>query len=242
MSERSVTTRRSVLRSTVAGSAALLGAGTLGTASAESGKDHILLVHGYMDTGDTPWWDVITGYLGDVGYDEAEIHQVSLGNIPGTTVDSPSEYGEVVAREIERVADDSGGPVDLITHSMGGLDARWAIEKEGAADYVDDLVTLGSPHQGTYVSYVGLVTAGGRDMIPRSTMMDELNDDGLADGVEYTAVWSHIDELIVPSSYASIPEYMFQDAAGRNVNSGYQEHVQLVADRHVFDQYVQYLD
>jgi len=125
---------------------------------------------------------------------------------------------------------------------MGGLDARWAIEKEGAADYVDDLVTLGSPHQGTYVSYVGLVTAGGRDMIPRSTMMDELNDDGLADGVEYTAVWSHIDELIVPGSYASIPEYMFQDAAGRNVNSGYQEHVQLVADRHVFDQYVQYLD
>jgi len=150
--------------------------------------------------------------------------------------------GEAVAREIERVADDSGGPVDLITHSMGGLDARWAIKKVGAADYVDDLVTLGSPHQGTYVSYVGLVTAGGRDMIPRSTMMDELNDDGLADGVEYTAVWSHIDELIVPSSYASIPEYMFQDAAGRNVNSGYQEHVQLVVDRHVFDQYVQYLD
>lgn len=235
------TTRRGVLRSTAAGGAAVLGVGSLGSVGAGSARDHVVLVHGYMDTGDTPWWDVVATYLRDEGYDAAEIHQMSLGDVPGTTFESPSEYGEVVAREIERVSGESGGPIDLITHSMGGLDARWAIEKEGAADCVDDLVTLGTPHQGTYVSYVGIATPGGRDMIPGSTLLDELNDDGLADGVEYTAVWSHLDELIAPSSYAKIPEYMFQDADGRNVNSGYQEHIQLVFDRSVFEQYVQYL-
>lgn len=242
MTDRHSTTRRELLRTAAAGSTAALGVATLGSASAHPERDPVLLVHGYMDTGETPWWDVVTGYLEDVGYDRNDVHVLSLGDIPGTTTDSPSEYGEVVARELERIAGEAGRPVDVVGHSMGGLDTRWAVEKEGAADYVDDLVTLGTPHQGTYVAYVGIVTPGGRDMIPGSTLMDELNHDGLAPGVEYTAVWSHLDELIVPNSYAAIPEYMFQAAAGRNVNSGYQEHIQLVYDRSVFDQYVGYLD
>ncbi|WP_254830838.1 esterase/lipase family protein [Haloglomus salinum] len=234
-------TRRALLRSATAGTAAALGLPALGSAAAGEDRDSVVLLHGYMDTGDTPWWDVLTGYLEDDGYDADEIHQMSLGDIPGTTTDSPSDYGEVVARELERISDEEGGPVDVIAHSMGGLDTRWAIEKEGAAAHVDDLVTLGSPHQGTYVAYVGVLTEGGRDMIPGSTLLEELNQDGLASGVSYTAVWSHADELIAPSPYASIPEYMLTDATGRNINSGIQEHIQLLVDRSVFDQYIGHL-
>ena len=236
-SDTSATTRRGLLRSAAGGGTALLGAATLGSASARTDRDPVLLVNGYMDTGETPWWDVHVNYLQDVGYDREEIHVLSLGDIPGTTTDSPSEYGEVVARELDRIAAEQGGPVDVVAHSMGGLDTRWAVEMEGAADRVDDLVTLGTPHQGTYVAYVGIGTEGGRDMIAGSTLLDELNDDGLAPGVDYTAVWSHADELISPSSYASIPEYILADAQGRNINSGYQEHIQLI-----FDRYVRYLD
>lgn len=79
-------------------------------------------------------------------------------------------------------------------------------------------------------------------MIPGSTLLDELNDDGLAPGVDYIAVWSHVDELIAPSSYASIPECVLSARQGRNRNSGYQDHVQLLFDRRVFDQYVRFLD
>ena len=38
--------------------------------------------------------------------------------------------------------------VTIIGHSMGGLDARWAIS-HGAADRVAELVTIGTPHRGT---------------------------------------------------------------------------------------------
>ncbi len=235
------TTRRQVLRSAAAGTTAAFGVGAVGSAAAESDRDHVVLLHGYMDTGDTPWWDVIAGYLDDVGYEPHEIHRLSLGEIPGTTTDSPADYGEAVARAFDRIASESGGPVDVVAHSMGGLDSRWAIEKEGVADRVDDLVTLGTPHRGTHAAILGVLTEGGRDMFPGSTLIEELNEDGLAPGVNYTAVWSYIDELIVPSRYATIPEYMFTDATGRNINSGYQEHIQLVYDRSVFDQYVGYL-
>lgn len=39
--------------------------------------------------------------------------------------------------------------VNLIAHSMGGLDARYAISRLGAADQIASLVTIGTPHHGT---------------------------------------------------------------------------------------------
>ena len=42
-----------------------------------------------------------------------------------------------------------GGRVNVIAHSMGGLDARFAIARLGLSDRVVSLVTIGSPHLGT---------------------------------------------------------------------------------------------
>src|SRR6185312_6262378 len=39
--------------------------------------------------------------------------------------------------------------VDLIAHSLGGLDARYALAKLGLAERVRSLVTIGTPHRGT---------------------------------------------------------------------------------------------
>ena len=39
--------------------------------------------------------------------------------------------------------------VNLIAHSMGGLDARWAITKLGLGEKVASLVTVATPHHGT---------------------------------------------------------------------------------------------
>ena len=42
-----------------------------------------------------------------------------------------------------------GERVTLIGHSLGGLDARWALSRLGGAEYVEQLITLGTPHRGT---------------------------------------------------------------------------------------------
>jgi triacylglycerol lipase len=39
--------------------------------------------------------------------------------------------------------------VNILAHSMGGLDARWAIAKLGLSEKVAALVTIGTPHHGT---------------------------------------------------------------------------------------------
>jgi triacylglycerol lipase len=45
--------------------------------------------------------------------------------------------------------------VNVIAHSMGGLDARYAIAKLGLADRVASLITIGTPHRGTPVADLG---------------------------------------------------------------------------------------
>ena len=42
--------------------------------------------------------------------------------------------------------------IDLIAHSLGGLDARYAIAKLGLAARVRSLVTIGTPHRGTPIA------------------------------------------------------------------------------------------
>lgn len=45
--------------------------------------------------------------------------------------------------------------VNVIAHSMGGLDARWAIARLGLAERVASLVTIGTPHRGSPLADLG---------------------------------------------------------------------------------------
>lgn len=56
-------------------------------------------------------------------------------------------------KEITRILEKSHAEkVHIIAHSMGGLDARHMIVKEGMADKVASLTTIGTPHLGTSVA------------------------------------------------------------------------------------------
>lgn len=211
--------------------------------TAPPGDEKILLVHGFMDTHTTPWWDALKKNLKTAGYEDEDIYSVNLGSIPLTTVNSPKQYSSILKDKLKEIYKTSDTKVDIIAHSMGGLDARWAIEKKDCAKYVDDLITLGAPHQGTYLSYLALFTAGGRDMVPGSAFLRNLNDGQLSTGVEYTAVWSNGDELIKKNEFSKIPnEELNSVEEARNIYAGYKEHIQLVWDGDVFDEYKKYLD
>jgi triacylglycerol lipase len=57
-----------------------------------------------------------------------------------------------------RALDD--GRVNVIAHSMGGLDARYAIARLGLASNVASLITIGAPHQGTPLADLGTGVLG----------------------------------------------------------------------------------
>jgi triacylglycerol lipase len=62
---------------------------------------------------------------------------------------------ERAARLVELIEGLGHPRVDVIAHSLGGLDARYALSKLGLSSRVRALVTVGTPHHGTPLAAIG---------------------------------------------------------------------------------------
>ncbi|WP_254537453.1 esterase/lipase family protein [Halomarina litorea] len=202
------------------------------------GDEPVLLVHGYGDTGHSPWWRTLADHFYDSGYTRDAVETLSLGWLPGTTVGSPERYARRIGRAVERLRDRHDSRVDVVAHSMGGLGVRWYVEREDGAPNVHDLVTLGTPHQGTALARAGSWTPGGRAMLPGSDFLRTLNGRRLPRAVNYTAVWSEDDEAVLPGHRARLP---FTASNVRNVRVRGPGHIGLVTSHDVFDSYAETL-
>ncbi len=59
------------------------------------------------------------------------------------------DSAEELAEKIRSIVEKTGcGKVNIIAHSKGGLDARYAISRLGCAQYVASLTTINTPHRG----------------------------------------------------------------------------------------------
>ncbi|MFZ3090313.1 MAG: alpha/beta fold hydrolase [Nitrospirota bacterium] len=67
------------------------------------------------------------------------------------------QRAEDLKREILSFTDSK---VNIIAHSMGGLDARYMISKLDMADKVENLVTVGTPHRGSPFADFGVRVLG----------------------------------------------------------------------------------
>ncbi|QSQ25938.1 hypothetical protein JY651_13825 [Pyxidicoccus parkwayensis] len=65
---------------------------------------------------------------------------------------SVSQRAEALAQAVRSL---DAKRVNIIAHSMGGLDARYAISQLGLASRVASLTTIGTPHHGTPLADVG---------------------------------------------------------------------------------------
>jgi triacylglycerol lipase len=203
---------------------------------AEPDPDPVVLVHGFLDYADAPWWRRMEKMLMSAGWPEDRVRGVTDPQMFGMSVGSPISSAGQIQAQLESTHDDYGQPVNIIAHSMGGLKARWVIEHGDGAEYVNDLVTIGTPHQGTYTAYGALLTPGGRDMLPESPFISNLNGGGLAPSVRYTSVWSSADSLVLPQSNGAIPKSIIAENT-KNINCGWKEHVSMVRDPEVLKLY-----
>lgn len=94
--------------------------------------------------------------------------------------------------------------VDLVGHSMGGLVARYYVALGGGASRVRHLVTLGSPHSGTEVSYFG-VGRPVHELMPGSALLTRLDAAGLPAAVQALAIWSRGDSMVWSEEQARLP-------------------------------------
>ena len=93
--------------------------------------------------------------------------------------------------------------VDIVAHSMGGLVARWYIERLDGAQHVERLVTIGTPHRGR--ASAGWVGACRRRVIRIGRARRCSSIPGpVRPGAKYTSIWSKADAIVQPPESSSI--------------------------------------
>ncbi|MFC1890134.1 lipase family alpha/beta hydrolase [Thermodesulfobacteriota bacterium] len=113
--------------------------------------------------------------------------------------------------------------VIMVGHSQGGLLIRYMLQNLRDIPKVSKVVTLSTPHQGTWAALGGAVTRSitlpgslipffprirgesGFQMLPGSAFLKDLNSLPLPEEIDFTSIFSYIDPLVWPSSFAILP-------------------------------------
>jgi pimeloyl-ACP methyl ester carboxylesterase len=109
-----------------------------------------------------------------------------------------------LAEEIEAIVAETGYErIHVVGHSMGGLIARYYVTRLGGDERVHTLVTLGSPHHGTYLAYAWNSRIM-QQLRPGSPLMQELEQPVEGCRTRFLCYWSDIDQLMFPQRTAAL--------------------------------------
>lgn len=107
--------------------------------------------------------------------------------------------------------------IDIVAHSMGGLVTRYALATSEIARRIDTLVTLGTPHHGTYAARYA-ATAQTLDLRPNSEVLKAIAEQipwpGPPKYPNLVALWSEADMLLLPPESATMPGAENMDMPG----------------------------
>ena len=172
----------------------------------EAAGTPILLVHGMADNRSI--FSVLRLGLRRRGFGRV----LSMNYSPFTT--DVREAAARLAEEVELLVAETGYErIHVVGHSLGGLIARYYVTRLGGDQRVHTLVTLGTPHQGTYTAFAWPSRLT-RQLRPGSTLMRELAEPVSHCRTRFIVYWSDLDQMIFPQRHASLPH---EDLSARNV-------------------------
>lgn len=151
---------------------------------------------------------LVHGFVCNRGFWNPWLRRLRAAGVPFIAVNlepvfgSIDDYVAILEAAAARLHRATGRAPFVIAHSMGGLAVRAWLQRCGPA--VAHVVTIGTPHQGTWLARFGL-SANGRQMRQRGRWTESLA--GLEGGryERFTCFYSHCDNIVFPPSTATLP-------------------------------------
>lgn len=133
-------------------------------------------------------------------------------------------------RLVEKTCEETGYErVHVVGHSLGGIVARWYVQRMGGDARVHTLCTLGSPHAGTDTARL-MPTPLARQLRRGSPLMAELAEPAAGCRTRFVCYWSDQDQMMMPRRTARLDH---PDLLVRNVLLAGVRHMSLPIDRRV---------
>jgi triacylglycerol lipase len=172
----------------------------------EAAGTPILLIHGLVDNRSI--FTLLRRHLRRRGFG-----RVWTMNYRIWTTDLRAAARELGA-SIDAVCEQTGYErLHVIGHSMGGLVARYYVQRLGGDARVHTLVTLGTPHQGTRAARL-FPRGVCQQLAPGSEVIAELAEPAVDCQTRFVSFWSDIDVLISPKQAARLDH---PDLSARNI-------------------------
>lgn len=163
---------------------------------AQPGRRGVVLVHGFVCN--RGFWNRWAPRLHEEG---VPFIAVNLEPVFGTI----SDYAPIVEQAVQRIEQATGLPPVVVGHSMGGLAIRAWVVAFGGGGRVHRVITIGSPHRGTWLGRFG-TTRNAREMAPGTQWQLALEARESAEHFErFTCFYSHCDNIVFPASNATLP-------------------------------------
>jgi pimeloyl-ACP methyl ester carboxylesterase len=157
----------------------------------------VLLIHGYLGT--EACWAHLVPHLELAGF-----RDVSAFRYNSLAVGIPELAAELV-RAAYSVMDEAGHRrVHLVGHSLGGLVARYAVQRLGLDAVALGVVTIATPHQGSMLARVAPGRAGAQ-MRPGSSLLSQLPPLSASPSVSWAVIDSDND-MVLPNVRAGTAE------------------------------------
>jgi triacylglycerol lipase len=162
---------------------------------AAPGRRGVVLVHGFVCN--RGFWNRWMPRLRAHGVPHVA---VNLEPVFGTI----SDYAPILDDAVRRVEQATGMPPVLVGHSMGGLAIRAWYASRGAGR-AHRVVTIGSPHRGTWLARFA-TTQNAREMALGTDWQRALEALEPAQHFErFICFYSHCDNVVFPASTATLP-------------------------------------
>lgn len=193
-------------------------------ATFETDRDPVLLVHGTATNSHDSWSE---NYLRALPALRFSVCTVDLPDRSLSDIQVATEY---VVHAVRTMAAAAGRQVDVIGHSQGTLEMRWALRWwPDVQRHVDDAISLAGPHHGAsgadQFCPMDSCPPAVHQMRPPARFLTALNrDDETPGDVDHTSVFSANDELVQPPRSAMLDgavNVLIQDLCpGRPVHHG----------------------
>lgn len=161
----------------------------------DPGRRGVVLVHGFVCN--RGLWNPWLLRLRSAG---APYLAVNLEPVFGS-IDS---YVRTIDKAVQRLQQTTSMPPVVVAHSMGGLAVRAWLRQPGAHQRVHSVVTIGTPHAGTWLARFA-ISLNGRQMREGNDWLRNLEvAESRTTRALFTCYFGHCDNIVFPASNAML--------------------------------------
>ena len=186
--------------------------------SARAGQRGVVFVHGFVCN--RAFWNP---WLRELRIRQHPFIAVNLEPLFG----SIDDYRQIIEAAVARMQAATGLPVVIVGHSMGGIAIRAWLESVDADARVHRVITIGSPHHGTWLARYGRVTNGAQMRLGSLWLANLARREPAGTHARFTCFFGHCDNIVFPARSATLP-------GAHNVHVPGTAHVQMAFQAVVF--------